>query len=313
MKGGTQVIVAAVPIALNAGEPYVRVTEDGELPHVCPKEAETNVREVLESLLVRSRRLPDACAEPLPVCLHCDEAGTRIVELPYLVSTRMTTDEPGWVPCYDLLPWEDHRREEGMGQASALGKLLIEQNEEMPPSERLLEKRRLDVLFALGNCNWKPPLAKERWAAIRDGAQEKGAIGMASGRFPHETNYRWLCAALGHLRLSVIAQAMPVNLMPERFTIPQLHAAVEGILGEAVDRPTFRRGLTNGRSVEDTGACSDEVFGRPARLMRFRTDVVVANQTQGIPLALSLADTVKQAETIDRLFPDGTPRPGDRN
>ncbi|NHN84640.1 hypothetical protein GOB93_08280 [Acetobacter musti] len=354
------------------------------------------IQATLEALLVRKRRFPAASAEQLPVRVTQMENGARLIEIPYLVTTRMSSDEPGWVPCYDIMPWEDHRSETDAERAASLAKRLLEKcfpSETAPglTPEQLLQRRRLNVLFAPEHRTWRPELILERYLALeeaglltpgstrtgqddppvntpmpvdparnnparnaptvndpgRNDAAGNGTIrndsgqqnteendplgnnpewndtdgddpfgnnpdrndpagnaplktdragndrtgntaeandiagnattGNDSGRndppaddparkaltmndpAPHSMSRndtpgagtlkpeccRWLASAMGHLRRPLRSLALPVELMPDRFTIPQFQAAAEGVLGQILDKQIFRRNAIN--------------------------------------------------------------------
>ena len=62
--------------------------------------------------------------------------------------------------------------------------------------------------------------------------------------------------------------------MPAEFTLGRLQTVVEAIAGQAVHKQNFRRLVTQQDLVEPTGGTDSETGGRPARLYRFRRDVL---------------------------------------
>lgn len=76
-----------------------------------------------------------------------------------------------------------------------------------------------------------------------------------------------LATALGVLRDKVERHALPLHLMPERFTLTELQHTCEAILGHALDKSVFRRRLRGSRDLVELG----EFVGgaqRPAQLYR---------------------------------------------
>jgi 8-oxo-dGTP diphosphatase len=59
------------------------------------------------------------------------------------------------------------------------------------------------------------------------------------------------------------------NLLPSKFTLPQLHALVEAILGREVDRPNFRRKILKSDMIVKVGV-DGSGKRRPADLYTFR-------------------------------------------
>ncbi|MCX7683486.1 MAG: NUDIX hydrolase [Anaerolineae bacterium] len=82
-----------------------------------------------------------------------------------------------------------------------------------------------------------------------------------------------LTCALQKLRYKLGHTAIASALLPETFTLRELQATYEAILGRELDRRVFRRNLLAGGIIEATGAYRSE-GGRPVRLYRFRPDAV---------------------------------------
>jgi 8-oxo-dGTP diphosphatase len=88
--------------------------------------------------------------------------------------------------------------------------------------------------------------------------------------FDHETI---LAYALQRLRYKLEYSAVGFELLPEAFTLSELQAAYEVVLGEDLDKRNFRRKILSAEVIEETGAYRTGE-GRPARLYRFRDDAV---------------------------------------
>jgi 8-oxo-dGTP diphosphatase len=80
-----------------------------------------------------------------------------------------------------------------------------------------------------------------------------------------------LAYALQRLRYKLEYTAVGFELLPEPFTLSELQAAYEVILGEALDKRNFRRKITGAGVIEETGGYRTGE-GRPAKLYRFRED-----------------------------------------
>jgi 8-oxo-dGTP diphosphatase len=59
------------------------------------------------------------------------------------------------------------------------------------------------------------------------------------------------------------------NLLPAKFTLPDLHALVEAILGRSIDRPNFRRKILKSDMLTKVGQDTSNKR-RPADLYRFK-------------------------------------------
>lgn len=74
-----------------------------------------------------------------------------------------------------------------------------------------------------------------------------------------------LATAVQKLRAKVAADVLPLHLLPERFTLTQLQKVVEVILGQPLDKSSFRRRL---KTSKDLVQLDEFVRGaqRPAQL-----------------------------------------------
>ena len=82
-----------------------------------------------------------------------------------------------------------------------------------------------------------------------------------------------LAAALQILRnrIQVTAPALPLHLLPEKFTLTELQKTCEAILGKPIDKASFRRRLK--KEIPDCVALKDEIqrgAHAPAQLYRAR-------------------------------------------
>jgi len=82
-----------------------------------------------------------------------------------------------------------------------------------------------------------------------------------------------LAYALKRLRYKLEYTAVGFELLPETFTLSELQAAYEIVLGEPLDKRNFRRKILSAGVIEEAGGYRSGE-GRPARLYRFRDDAV---------------------------------------
>jgi len=82
-----------------------------------------------------------------------------------------------------------------------------------------------------------------------------------------------LAYALQRLRYKLEYTAVGFELLPETFTLSELQAAYEVILGERLDKRNFRRKILSAGVIGETGECRTGE-GRPAKLYCFRDDAV---------------------------------------
>jgi len=72
-----------------------------------------------------------------------------------------------------------------------------------------------------------------------------------------------LSVAIDRLRSKVEYTSLPAFLLDEPFTLPQLQATYEVVLGRPVDKSAFRKRMLDGGFMEEAGVVNS-AFGRPA-------------------------------------------------
>ena len=82
-----------------------------------------------------------------------------------------------------------------------------------------------------------------------------------------------LSYALKRLRYKLEYTAVGFELLPEAFTLSELQAAYEVVLGEKLDKRNFRRKILSAQVIEEAGSYRTGE-GRPAMLYHFRDDAV---------------------------------------
>ena len=73
-------------------------------------------------------------------------------------------------------------------------------------------------------------------------------------------------------------------VMPPVFTLLQLQRTVEALSGVRLHKQNFRRLVEQQGLVEETGGISATTGGRPARLVRFRREVLLERPAPGLRL-----------------------------
>ena len=78
-----------------------------------------------------------------------------------------------------------------------------------------------------------------------------------------------LYSAIEALRKSAINHLIPLDGMPNRFTVTQVQQLYEAILGEKLDKRNFRRALLSREYLADSGELLKGQNFRPAKLYQF--------------------------------------------
>jgi hypothetical protein len=100
---------------------------------------------------------------------------------------------------------------------------------------------------------------------------------------------RILATAVARLRAKIKYSPVVFELMSDSFTLLQLQHSVEAIAGRLLHKQNFRRLIETQELVEETGQTSQDTGGRPAKLFRFRRDVLAEREVVGTKLPLSRA------------------------
>ncbi|MDH4109118.1 MAG: NUDIX hydrolase [Gammaproteobacteria bacterium] len=152
--------------------------------------------------------------------------------------------------------WRELKEETGVN-AVYLEQLYTFGRPDRDPRERVISVAYLALL----------PPGTARVTADSDAAEADWwpANDLPALAFDHE---RIVAKAIGRLRGRLGYSSMALQLMPAEFTLPELQAAYEAILGEPQDRRNFRKKILSLDIVEPTGQTSRRGAHRPARLYR---------------------------------------------
>src|SRR5581483_2810222 len=145
--------------------------------------------------------------------------------------------------------------------------------DELPwDEERVLE--RYELLYEAGLVN----------EAVRDGRTPAATAGKPLGVCMTFDHRRILATAIARLRGKMKYRPVVFELMPPSFTLLELQHTVEAISGVRLHKQNFRRLVEEQGLVEETGEVSAQTGGRPARLVRFRREVVLERPAPGLRL-----------------------------
>jgi len=98
---------------------------------------------------------------------------------------------------------------------------------------------------------------------------------------------RILATGIARLRAKIKYRPIVFELMPSTFTLLQLQRVVEALAGRRLHKQNFRRLIEQQALIEETGEMLNETGGRPAKLFRFRREVVLERAVIGSKLPLS--------------------------
>ena len=230
---------------------------------------------------------------------HAEPGGQHTLSVGYLALTRGAEELMGshWSPWYAYFPWEDWRKGKPGILTDDIEPRLKAWAERSPlpdePVRPLRRAERLRIGFGVGG-EWDEEKVLERYELLyeaglvaeakRDGRSaasqwsELPELGRAMA-FDHR---RILATAMGRLRGKLKYRPVVFELLPPEFTLYDLQKTVEAISGTLLHKQNFRRLVEKGGVVDATGNVSTETGGRPARLYRFRREVVLERPAPGL-------------------------------
>ncbi|TCT05600.1 NUDIX hydrolase [Aquabacter spiritensis] len=290
---GVSIDLSAAVVAVTAEQPRVLALYGGERPALPsgPLEAAHRTLEAgLRSWVERQTNQKLNYVEQLYTFGDLDrhDAGARALSVAYLALVREARPageiEAAWLDWYGCFPWEDWRA----GRPAVLDAvdIALEAWTRAAPDAKSAEIRRQRRRLAFGEgLTWNDERVLERYellyeAGLVQEAVEDGAA-PALGRAMAFDHRRILATAIGRLRGKIKYRPVVFELMPPAFTLLQLQLAVEALSGMRLHKQNFRRLVESQGLVEETGG-SVTGTGRPARLVRFRREVLIERPAPGV-------------------------------
>jgi hypothetical protein len=302
--------LTAVIVAVTDGQPRVLTIERGEaLPSGPFEPGHRSLQAGLRSWVETQTHHPLGYVEQLYTFADRDrKQGTldRVVSISYLGLTREAPVVAGWdaawQPWYRFFPWEDFR-----GPGAALTEAVL-----APPlydwadsaDDPLIQRdrqRRIIINFGLRGQRWNEDLVLQRYEILWEAGLVAESRPNATGWNPTELSEtlteavgvpmrhdhrRILATGIARLRAKIKYRPVVFELMPPGFTLLQLQRTVEALAGRLLHKQNFRRLIDQQDLVEETGDVTTETGGRPAKLFRFRREVLAERQVAGTKLPL---------------------------
>ncbi|MGO8920366.1 MAG: NUDIX hydrolase [Stellaceae bacterium] len=291
--------LAAVIVAVTGEEPRILTLQDGRaLPSGPLESAHRTLQTGLRSWVERQTHHPLGYIEQLYTFADRDRrrggAGGRIISISYLGLTRQSPapeDEEGsWQNWYRYLPWEDRRGGPPPWLATILRRLRQWARTAPDQATRRDRLRRIDIGFG-DDQSWNEELVLQRYELLYEAGllpeAGAGAAPALPGQFMILDHRRILATGIARLRAKIKYRPVVFELMPASFTLLQLQRAVEALAGRRLHKQNFRRLIDQQGLVEETGEIATGTGGRPAKLFRFRREVLLERAVAGTKLPLS--------------------------
>jgi len=227
-----------------------------------------------------------------------DAESVRALTVAYLALVREAqpagSADAVWQSWYRYVPWEDWRAGKPVQLGPIEDRLRRWAEAAESAAERRLRAERIELAFGLGAAAWNEELVLERYEllyaaglvaeAARDQGQPPTGEGAAFGISMAVDHRRILATAIGRLRGKIKYRPVVFELLPQGFTLLQLQRTVEALSGVRLHKQNFRRLVEQQGLVEETGEISAATGGRPARLVRFRPEVLLERPAPGLRL-----------------------------
>jgi hypothetical protein len=212
------------------------------------------------------------------------DAEPRTISIAYLALMLGASEPPrgtcAWRSVYDYFPWEDWRNQ----RPDVLSQEIEPRLKAWARANTLNDNGVTSLLDLRERASIAFGLDGARWDDARPRMQENGSSvdGAALGRPMLFDHCRILAAAVGRLRGKIRYRPVVFELMEPEFTLYDLQRTVEAILGPHLHKQNFRRLVESVGLVEPTGEIRTHTGGRPARLYRFRREVLMERPAPGV-------------------------------
>jgi hypothetical protein len=284
----------AVLVAVTAGVPRVLTIGDGSsLPSGPLSPEHRSLQAGLRAWVERQTHHPLGYVEQLYTFADNDRNAAhgsfgRAISISYLGLTREQAgrqdEAAAWCGWYQYFPWED-RREPGDENPPIARALKAWAQTADSPSERKARRQRSAISFGLEGRRWNEEMVLQRYEllyeaglvaeAVRDGiASAIDPTELRLGKAMRQDHRRILATGIARLRAKITYRPVVFELMPPQFTLLDLQRSVEALAGRALHKQNFRRLVEQQELVEETGLMAEATGGRPAKLFRFRADVL---------------------------------------
>ena len=303
----SHVDLVAVVVSVTIAEPKVLVLVPGEtdrdrMPSGSLGRDHRTLEAGLRAWVERQTRLTLGYVEQLYTFgdlgrLDASEGGTKHdLSIAYLALVReaevAVQIDAAWHSWYQYFPWEDWRN----GRPPVLDILSRQLGrwiKTLASSARDARRERVELAFGFAADTWDEERVLERFELLYEAGLTQEALAETTpieaarvvGRPMALDHRRILATAISRLRGKIKYRPIVFELMPDTFTLLELQGSVEALSGIRLHKQNFRRLVEAQGLVEETGGVSTTTGGRPARLVRFRREVLHERPAPGLRLS----------------------------
>jgi hypothetical protein len=303
-RDGASIELTAVLVAVTDEEPRVLTIQGGTALPTGPFASEHRSLQMgVRSWVERQTHHPLGYLEQLYTFADRDRghegSEEHMISISYLGLTREAgvsgKNGPRWQGWYRYFPWEDWRDGPPRLIAQAILPRLRQWAREAPdPAVRHARALRMETTFGKNERKWNEEFVLQRYellyeaGLVREAARRRPVVDPLPPGEPMSYDHRRILATgIARLRAKIKYRPIVFELMPPTFTLLQLQRAVEALAGRKLHKQNFRRLIEQQELVEGTGEMLSATGGRPARLVRFRREIVLERAVIGTKLPLS--------------------------
>lgn len=285
--------LVAVLVAATAGQPRVLTIDDGRaLPSGPFQMSDRSLQGGLRSWVEHQTHHPLGYVEQLYTFADRDRVGGMpMISISYLGLMReggTSGDQaPAWCDWYEYFPWED-RRATSLSSTDthpdSLPNRLMDWARQAQGAEQAERQQRIAITFGTQGHRWNEEFTLQRYELLYEARLVPEATGIpctATGKAMSHDHRRILATAIARLRAKIKYRPVVFELMPPSFTLLQLQRSVEAVAGRAIHKQNFRRLMEQQELVEETGEITAATGGRPAKLFRFRREILAERAVAG--------------------------------
>lgn len=284
-----RISLEAVIVAVTGGTPRILIVTTGERPGLPsgPLLEEEKLERSVRRWVRQQTNLDVGWVEQLYTFGDPGrKSGERELSVAYLALTdeEIPSDGAAWLDWYSLFPWEDRRGGENEALTAIRTRIMSWAQDDAARQERI------EIAFGLGAMAWDPVRVLDRYELLYEAEMvaeyfhDRGRIpptGLITGAAAMGDHRRIAAVALSRLRGKLTYRPVVFELLTDEFTLRQLQDVVEALAGTELHTQNFRRLVERGGLVEEAGGTT-QTGGRPAKLFRFRRDVLRERRRIGV-------------------------------
>lgn len=284
-----RISLEAVIVAVSGGNPLVLMVTTGDHPALPsgPLAEDAKLERSVRRWVLEQTELDVGWVEQLYTFGDPDRsAADRELSIAYLALADQVpiSGDAAWMNWYAFFPWEDHRAGEPRELESIRARMASWASEDSERAERT------SIAFGLDQAHWDPVRVVDRYELLYEAQlvaeyhHDRGSAApddLGTGLAAVADHRRIAAVALSRLRGKLTYRPVVFELLADEFTLRQLQDVVEALSGSVLHTQNFRRLVARGGLVEETGAVA-QTGGRPARLYRFRRDVLRERSRLGV-------------------------------